>query len=356
MQAAHLPPILTERTRHIFKVLVEHYIKTGSPVGSRTLSDYPGIHFSSATIRTILSDLEEQGFVCSTHTSSGRVPTTSGYHFFVDQLLMTRPTLEKEVEFYEQQWNRTFTTNEVIKMASSLLSALTKLVGLVMLPKKTKVILRKVEFLPLSSERILAILVMNEADVQSWMLPVERSYTPRELEQASHHLNTHYSGMELKEICTLLSKNICPAHQKLDVLVEKFMTLAVLAFAKAEEAFESSEGYVVNGQTQLLEFCEAHNLRKMRGIFEALEQKKILLHLFNQCVEQQTLQLFIGREVGHKLFDDYAFVALPYAVQGERVGALGVIGPMRMAYERVISTVHLVSKLLSRVLERKEVT
>ncbi len=338
----------SDRGRHILRVLVEHYIREGLPVGSRTLSRRAGLQLSPATIRNVMADLEELGFVAAPHTSAGRVPTAKGYRFFVDTLLKLRPPAEREVLRLEGQLREDSTTGAraVATTASSALSALTSLAGVVTIPRTQRVTLRQIEFLPLSDRRVLAILVINDADVENRILHVERAYSAEELRRASNYLTENFAGKELGTIRAGLLKELRRTRES----VNRMMIDAVQIAQQALQPSPGRDAYVISGETKLMEFNELSNVEKLRQLFEAFNQQREILHLLDRSIEADGVQIFIGEESGYQILDECSVVAAPYHLDDDIVGVVGVIGPTRMAYERVIPIVDITAKLMGSAL------
>ncbi|MFW2403890.1 MAG: heat-inducible transcriptional repressor HrcA [Gammaproteobacteria bacterium] len=338
----------SDRARHILRVLVEHYIREGSPVGSRTLSKNSGLALSPATIRNVMADLEDLGFVAAPHTSAGRVPTAKGYRFFVDTLLKLRPPADREIGQLQDQLRDESPTGAkaVAATASSALSALTSLAGIVTIPRQQRTTLRQVEFLPLSDRRILAILVVNDAEVENRILNVDRDYSAEELRRASNYLTEHFAGKELQAVRARLVQELRNTRES----VNQMMIDAVSIAQKALETGPDASGFVLSGQTKLMDFHELSDVDKLKQLFEAFNQKREILHLLDRSIEADGVQIFIGEESGYQILDDCSIVAAPYHLDEDIVGVVGVIGPTRMAYERVIPIVDITAKLMGSAL------
>jgi len=335
--------MLDKRAQMLLKTLVERYIAEGQPIGSRTLSKYSGLDLSPATIRNVMSDLEELGFIASPHTSAGRIPTPAGYRFFVDTLLVVKQLQVEELRELEGQLHPD-NPQRVIHSASQLLSQLTQFAGVVMTPRRTMTF-RHIEFLRLSEKRILLIVVSPEGDVQNRILFTEREFTPSELIEAANYLNQHYSGQNFEDVRAKLQGELSELRQDLI----KLLTAAVDAGTRAVS--ESAEPYVISGERNLLSVQDlSHDMRRLRQLFELFERKTSLLQILDVSLRGQGVQIFIGGESGVAAPDDVSVVTSPYKVDGEVVGTVGVIGPTRMAYERVVPIVDVTAKLLSSAL------
>ena len=338
-------PLLNERAQMLLKALIERYITDGQPVGSRALSRMAGLDLSPASIRNVMADLEEMGFVASPHTSAGRVPTPRGYRLFVDTLLTIKPLDSAEINQLEGQLhieNR----QKLVASASHLLSELTRFAGIVMTPRRSAMF-RHIEFLSLSDKRILLIIVSPEGDVQNRIIVTDRNYTPSELTEAANMLNQHYAGCSFDDIRRRI-------HDELKQLRENMSQLMTAALEAGSQALqEGSDDVVISGEHNLLQVHDlSANMMSLRKLFDLFEQKTALLQLLDISHRAHGVQIFIGGESGLAPLDECSLVTAPYEVDGEIVGTLGVIGPTRMAYERVIPIVDITAKLLSGALAK----
>ncbi|NJD25235.1 MAG: heat-inducible transcriptional repressor HrcA [Betaproteobacteria bacterium] len=340
--------MLDERARTLLKALVEHYIADGQPVGSRALSRFSGLDLSPASIRNVMADLEEAGFVASPHTSAGRVPTSRGYRLFVDSLLTVRPVEADQLGQMEGALHGR-PASRAIATASQLLSQLTHFAGVVMAPRRPASRIRQIEFLGLSDKRILLIIVTADGDVQNRVLVSERSYSASELVAAANYLNHNFAGLDFEQIRTRLSTEIRQLQDDIRPLMQ-------LALAAGDEAM-SGEGspYVISGERNLLDVEElSSNMKRLRELFELFEQRTSLMRLLDISNNASGVQIFIGGESGIAPLDECSVITAPYAVDGQVVGSLGVIGPTRMAYERVIPIVDITARLLSSALSQPQ--
>lgn len=343
--------VLNERAQHLLRVLVERYIHDGQPVGSRTLSRDSGLDLSPATVRNVMSDLEELGFLRAPHTSAGRVPTVRGYRFFVDSLLRIKPLSEREIADLRRHFAQAYNITELMQTVSSMLSGVTKLAGVVMLPRHNAQTLRHVEFLPLNGNRVLVILVLNEQEVQNRIIHVEREYSAAELQQTANFLNQHCAGKDLLMARQTLLGELQATRKSMNELMETAISMADKVFQTEPD---EREDYVLDGQTNLMNFAELADMDKLRQLFEAFSQKREILHLLDKCIHARGLQIFIGEESGYDALDECSVVTAPYAVDDEVLGVLGVIGPTRMAYERVIPIVEVSARLLASALNSRD--
>ena len=334
---------MNERAQMLLKALVERYIADGQPVGSRALSRVSGLDLSPASIRNVMADLEEMGFIASPHTSAGRVPTPRGYRFFVDTLLKIKPLDHVEIHQLEGQL-QSETRQKLVSSASHLLSDLTRFAGIVMTPRRAAMF-RHIEFVSLSEKRILLIIVSPEGDVQNRIFTVDRGYTQSELVEAANILNQHYAGCSFDEIRRRV-------HDELKQLREDMSQLMAAALEVGSQALEeASDEVVISGERNLLQVHDlSGNMASLRKLFELFDQKTSLLQLLDISSRANGVQIFIGGESGLVPLDECSIVTAPYEIDGKVVGTLGVIGPTRMAYERVIPIVDITAKLLSSAL------
>ena len=340
---AHDIPVLNERAQMLLKALVERYIADGQPVGSRALSRVSGLDLSPASIRNVMADLEEMGYIASPHTSAGRIPTPRGYRFFVDTLLKIKPLDRIEIHQLEGQLH-TENRQRLVSSASHLLSDLTRFAGIVMTPRRTAMF-RHIEFLTLSEKRILLIIVSPEGDVQNRIFRTDRSYSQSELIEAANMLNQNYAGCSFEEIRRRI-------HDELKELRENMSQLMTAALEVGSRALqEASDEVVISGERNLLQVHDlSGDMVRLRRLFELFEQKTGLLQLLDTSSRAHGVQIFIGGESGLVPLDECSIVTAPYEIDGNVVGMLGVIGPTRMAYERVIPIVDITAKLLSSAL------
>ncbi len=337
-----------ERAQHLLRALVNRYIQDGQPVGSRTLSQHSGLDVSPATIRNVMSDLEELGFVTAPHTSAGRIPTIKGYRFFVDTLVKLCPPNDEELVQLEDVL-RESDPQSLALSTSNLLSAVTKLAGVVTLPRRSYIALRQIEFLPLSERRVLAILVLNDRDVQNKILHIDRDFTEEELRRAGNYLTEQFRGCEINKVRDRLLKELHETRENMNSLMIDALEIAQQAFPS-----ESQEGeFIVAGETNLMGLEGLGDMGTLKRLFEAFVGQQDLLHLLDQTLNAHGVQIYIGKESGYQLLDECSIVAAPYITEDDTMGVLGVIGPTRMAYERVIPIVDITAKLLGSALKNK---
>ena len=334
---------INPRALKILKLLVERYIREGQPVGSKILADDKALALSSATIRNIMAELEMAGFLESPHTSAGRVPTEKGYRLFVDAVLTATPKHELQLEKLQTSLDHQADPKSLVAIASNMLSNLTHLAGLVTLPRPEKSILTQVEFLSLSTNRLLVILVFNDSQVQNRIVHIERVFDASILQQAGNYLTEKFAGKTITAMRKSLLLELQNDRSGLESMLKTILTVA-------EEAFPEEEDYVIAGEANLLKLSEEAGVERLHSLFDMFTKKRDILHLLDQCLKAEAMQIFIGSESGHEALDSCSMVAAPYKAKGELVGVLGVIGPTRMAYDQVISTVNITSKLLSAAL------
>jgi heat-inducible transcriptional repressor len=342
---------LTERAQLLLKALIENYIRDGQPVGSRTLSRDSGLSLSSATVRNVMADLEALGFVSSPHTSAGRIPTDKGYRFFVDTLLTLKPLQNEEIEHIERRLSDGAKGRALVQTASQMLSSVTQMAGLVTLPNPNYIALTQIEFIALSENRALAILVLSNSEVQNRVVQLDRHYSPDELRRAANCLNEAFAGRSLPDVRALLLTQLEDTQQDMNQIMLDAIRVAQKVFdRKPDERVE----YVIAGETNLMGFAELSNVDRLRRLFEAFNEKHDILRLLDNCLRADGIQIFIGQESGYRILDDISVVTAPYMRDNQVVGVLGIIGPTRMAYERVIPIVDLTATLLGTALNARK--
>ena len=330
--------MLDDRAKLLMKALVERYIADGQPVGSRTLSRASGLDLSPATIRNVMSDLEALGLIVSPHTSSGRIPTARGYRLFVDTMLTAQPSDLTVHSLAPDQPQR------VISNAAHLLSSLSQFVGVVMAPRRTS-IFRHIEFLRLSERRLLVIIVSPEGDVQNRVIFTEVDYSQAQLVEAANYLNTNYVGLTIEQVRERLVNEV----ESLRTEIASLMQAAVTA--SSEAISDTQDDVVISGERNLLAVADfSDNMSHLRRAFELFEEKAQLMRLLDVTGRAEGVRIFIGGESQVVPFEDLSIVSAPYEVDGRVVGTLGVIGPTRMAYDRMIQIVDITSKLVSNAL------
>lgn len=343
---------LSERAQALLKSLVEQYIDGGQPVGSNTLLEHSGVAASSATVRNVMSNLEKLGFVRAPHTSAGRIPTDLGYRCFVDTLLKVEPLHQLEADRIEHQFQGgnldAMNPRDVVRRASTALSSLTRLAGVVTIARASHKSLRRIEFLPLAERKILVILVLNQNDVENRIVEVERDFTEAELRQTANFLNERFAGSDLSTIREALVSTLEQTRGDMNQLMQNAITLAGTA---VEDSKKPDENLMVAGETHLMDYEDLSDMDQLRALFQAFSEQRDILHLLDRSMSAEGVKLFIGQESGYELLDACSVVTAPYSDGEGAVGVLAVIGPTRMAYERVIPIVDMTSKLLSSALK-----
>jgi heat-inducible transcriptional repressor len=338
--------MLSDRAQNLLKVLVERFIVDGQPVGSRALSRFSNLELSPATIRNVMADLEEMGFVASPHTSSGRVPTPKGYRFFVDTLLTVRPMEDLERQQLEEQLTPD-DPHRVVTAASQILSDLTHFAGIVVAPRRRGAVLRHVEFYALSEKRVLLIIVASDGEVQNRVLVTDRTHTPSQLVEAANFINQNYAGIEFDQLRHKVRGELLDLHHDISGLMQAAIQTGGEAMRPA------AEGVVISGGRNLLEVGDLSNdMQRLRRLFDVFERKTQLMELLEQSELAEGVKIFIGGESTLVPLEECSIVTAPYEVDGQVVGTVGVIGPTRMAYERVIPIVDVTARLVSSALSR----
>ena len=330
--------MLDDRSKLLLKALVERYIADGQPIGSRTLSRASGLELSPATIRNVMSDLEELGLIVSPHTSAGRIPTARGYRMFVDTMLTVQPSQYGSHILAPDQ------PQKVISNAANLLSNLSQFVGVVIAPKRTSVF-RHIEFLRLSERRLLVIIVSPDGDVQNRVIFTEQDYSQAQLVEAANFLNSHYVGLDMEHVRERLKGEVESLRTEIATLMQAAVTVS------NEAITETQDEVIISGERNLLSVSDfSSDMGNLRRAFELFEQKAQLMRLMDVAGQAEGVRIFIGGESQVVPFEDLSIVTSPYEVDGKIVGTLGVIGPTRMAYDRMIQIVDITSKLVSNAL------
>lgn len=335
--------MLDARSKTLLKTLVERYIADGQPVGSRTLSRYSGLDLSPATVRNVMADLEDLGLIASPHTSAGRVPTPKGYRLFVDTLLTVEPLESDEAQAIQGRLHAD-QPQRLLTVAASLLSNLSHFAGVVMTPKRES-LFRQVEFLRLSDRRILVIIVAPDGGVQNRILSTDRDYTSAQLVEAANYINTHFAGLHFDEIGKRLQCELARLRDDITSLMQSAVEASKQALA------EDSDPVMISGERNLFGVADlSDNMVRLRRLFDLFDQKTSLVQLLDASSRAQGVQIFIGGESELLPMDQLSVVVAPYEADGRIVGTLGVIGPTRMAYERVIPIVDITARLVSSAL------
>jgi heat-inducible transcriptional repressor len=348
MSAEASTKVPNERASHLLRVLIQRYIRDGEPVGSRTLSRDAGIDLSPATIRNVMSDLEDMGLVAAPHTSAGRVPTPKGYRLFVDTLVRYRQPPDQELRRLKSRLHANVDDpGALIGAVSKMLSEITSLAGVVSVPRGQHATLRQIEFLPLSDNRILVILVINDREVQNRILHVERQYSDSELQQAANFINEHYAGAGMLDVRERIVQDLEELRSSMNQAMHDIITAAQSAM---EGVAAPAAEYVLAGETKLMDFAELSDIETLRKLFDAFSRKRVMLELLDRSIHAHGVQVFIGEESGFRILDDCSVVTSPYRLDDGAIGVLGVIGPTRMAYDRVVPIVDITARLLGATL------
>lgn len=346
-EAISNPP--SDRAQHLLRALIQRYIRDGQPVGSRTLSKDSGLDLSPATIRNVMSDLEDMGMVSAPHTSAGRVPTAKGYRLFVDTLVRYRQPKDGDIDVLRKQIQRKVDDEgALVSSVSNLLSDFTNLAGVVTVPHAQHAALRQIEFLPLSENRILAILVINDREVQNRILHTDRDYTASELQQAANFINQHYAGKELSQVRESIVEDL---EETRDSMNQAMHDIIAVSQSAMNDAPQSRGEFVLTGETKLMGFAELSDVDTLRRLFDAFSRKRHILDLLDRSIHANGVQVFIGAESGYEMLDDCSVVTAPYRLDDDTVGVLGVIGPTRMAYDRVVPIVDITARLIRAALK-----
>jgi heat-inducible transcriptional repressor len=338
-----------DRAQHLLRVLIQRFIREGQPVGSRTLSRDSGLDLSPATIRNVMSDLEDMGLVSAPHTSAGRIPTPKGYRLFVDTLVRFREPRGGDMEKLKAQLaGSADDPGGLIGSVSRMLSEVTSLAGVVSVPRGQQAVLRQIEFLPLSDNRILAILVINDREVQNRILYTEREYNSSELTQAANFINEHYAGEAMPSVRDRLVEDLAKLRASMNAAMAD-----IIAVAQSAMDPQTGNDFVLAGETNLMDFAELSDIETLRRLFDIFSKKRLILDLLDRSIDANGVQVFIGEESGYKILDDCSVVTAPYTLDDGTIGVLGVIGPTRMAYDRVVPIVDLTARLLRSAINQR---
>ena len=337
--------LLDPRARQLLRTLIARYIRDGEPVGSQTLARHAGLDVSPATIRNILADLEDIGLLSAPHTSAGRIPTAQGYRLFVDSLLQLKPLPDGELQRLRNELPAGSGTQALLGNASELLSAMTHFVGVVSVPRREQFAFRQIDFVPLDAQRVLAILVFADNDVQNRIIHTRRAYDAGELERVANYLNHHFAGRPLAEIRAVLLRELQAARSEMETLLAHTVELAGQALAP------TGDDMVLAGQTRLMGVQDLSDLDRLRELFEAFARKREILQLLERTQRASGVRIFIGEETGLAPLEGMSLVTAPYLAHGQVLGVLGVIGPSRMAYDRVIPMVQAAADVLGGALD-----
>ena len=342
------PQILNDRAATLLKKLVDSYINDGQPVGSKQLADMAGLDISSATIRNVMSGLEKKGLVVAPHTSSGKIPTEQGLRMFVDTMLEVQPLQKQMLSKLKQQLNPDQDKETLISQANQMLSELTHMAGVITVPKNSQSKLRHIEFLSLPENKVLAILVTNEKEVQNRVVHLDQEYSAEQLQAAANYLNQHFSGQDIFAVRKELLSDLHHTRKDMDAIMRTVIDVA----DKALPGFEQKQQpYLVQGKSNLVRYGDDSNRQHMQHMLDMFDQKREMLGLLDRCIHAEGVKIYIGNEVGIEGLGNCSVVTAPYSINGEMIGALGVIGPTRINYDQVIPVVDVTARLLGEALK-----
>ncbi len=334
------PDQLAPRARHLLRTLIARHIQDGEPVGSQTLARTSGLDVSPATIRNILGDLEDLGLLSSPHASAGRVPTAHGYRVFVDSLVQMRPPGEQELGRLRSELASGAGTQALLGSASELLSAMSHFVGVVSAPRREQFAFRQIDFVALDARRVLAIVVFADNEVQNRVIEARRAWEPGELETVANYLNAHFAGMPVARIRQRLLHELRDTRSQMEQLLAHSIELA-------EQALQPpADDMLVAGQTRLMGVQDLSDLERLRELFDLFSSKREILQLLERTIQAPGVRIFIGEETGVVSLEGVSLVTAPYMADGQVLGVLGVIGPRRMAYDRMIPLVQATAEVL----------
>lgn len=337
---------LNQRSQHLLKVLIEAYIQQGTPIASGALLARSGLSVSPATIRNAMAGLERMGLVKSPHTSSGRVPTSQGYRVFVDSLVSVQELDEQTLARLKISMNEDESGAGLLQRASGLLSGITQLAGMVTMPHRASMAVRHIEFVSLAEKQVLTVLVLQDGEIQNRLLKTERAYTTAELQSASNYLNATLEGKTLQQAKQSILHEMEQMRHRMDRMMQAVMELGNKTLDHLAAA-NGKDDLLVAGEKNLMNYDELADMQKLKDLFQAFEEKQEMLALLNTAMDADGVHIFIGRESGYQVFDDCSMVTSTYRAEDGSIGVLGVVGPRRIAYERIIPVVDITARLLS---------
>jgi heat-inducible transcriptional repressor len=344
---------LNSRQELLLKALVESFISDGQPVGSTKLSQTQNIAISSATIRGVFGDLEDLGYIYSPHKSAGRVPTELGYRMFVDKMVKVQPVDIDLIKKLKINLTKDHERKSIIQKTNEVLSSITELTGIISLPTQKNAELKQIDFLKLSDDKILAILINKNNDVENKIINLDRAYSSSELQEASNYLNSIISGQTAFHIRKILLNELEEMRKDMNSIMSSAITFGKKLFLDTDDLNDEND-LLVSGQTRLMNCKELSDIDTLKTLFEAFSEKNNILHLLDKSISSDGVKIFIGAESGYNVLDDCSIVSAPYRFDNDVVGVLGVIGPKRMAYDRVIPIVDITAKLLSEALKSSD--
>jgi len=341
--------MLNDRSQFLFKNLMELYLNEGKPIGSTTLAKCPEVGLSSATVRNVMADLEQMGLIHSPHTSAGRIPTDKGYRLFVDSLLTYEPLSKRGEARIRQALSVSSSQDALMSNVSQTLSGITGMASLVLMPNKELGILRHIDFVALGENRVLVVLVFNDQDVQNRIIELDSPVTSEELIKIANFLNEHCVGQSLAKAKQSLMERM----DKIRKTTSQFMLSVIEATDTVlGEQIEQQVPFLASGQSNLLNFQELAETDKLKSLFYAFEHHSEMLSVLDKSMSAQGVQVFIGHECGNQIYQNCSIVTTPYEVEGEVLGVLGVVGPSRMNYEKVVPKVDITAKILGSLLKK----
>ena len=334
----------------ILKNIVQLYVRDGQPIGSTKLANKIDLSVSSATIRNVMADLEANGLITSPHTSAGRIPTAKGYRLFVDSYVRAAPLNKKTIASLSDEFLDESDPDVLIKKASNALSQMTEFAGVVMIPNQNIARFRQIEFMPLSANRVLSILVTEDGRVQNRVITLSRDYKESELVEAANYFNHLYSGSNLSDVREKLIDDIQLDNEEMHRITKNAMEIAKKALVDEED---NQADVMLSGEQKLLDVPDLCQIETLQKLFNVFKTKQDLLDLLDRSMKTDGVNIYIGEESGYGSLDDCSIVTKTYEAEGEVIGTLGVIGPTRMVYSEVVSVVDVTAKLLSNALSQK---
>lgn len=343
-------PVLSEREQSILRILVDTYIREGVPLGSRTLSQLPGVGLSAASVRSVMSDLEEQGLLHAAHVSAGRIPTDNAYRLFVDSMVQYQSLDEQSLASLRQGLQLPLGREQLIARASEYLSEITRMAGLVFVPKPLEDMFRQIDFVLLSGRRVLVIFVINDHDVENRVVSLDRDYSRDELQEAANYLNSEFRDQSLAKVRDQVRASLQGLSSEMTELMQRMITVAGQVLDSTDEGDKARGDFSFTGQTNLMAWQELSDIEMLRSLFDTFNSRRDMFHILEQSLSASGVKIFIGAESGHQVLDSCSVVTAPCEQNGEALGVLGVIGPTRMAYDRVVPLVDVTAKILGAAL------
>lgn len=340
--------ILDSREQILMKALVENYINNGAPVGSKTLLEQSQLSISPATVRNVMQDLESMGLLVSPHTSSGRIPTAQGVRLFVDQLLTVSHVDEAHMRKIQQNMGRSTETGEMFSNVTNMLSQMTNMAGLIRVPRRDVTRVQQVEFVPLSQNKVLVILILDDGEIQNRVIQLHNEVNRAELQQAANYVNHQFAGKELDTVKRELLNELRNDKEAMNAMMGSMVEVAEKSFSTDDQ----EDQVQISGKSQLLNWVNTGDISDLQSVFDAFSEKTQMLTLLDKCLNADGVQLFIGQESGYDVLSQCSVIGAPYSIDGQAVGVLAVVGPTRMAYDKVIPMVDITAKLLSSALEK----